>query len=96
MRHTHIELDPVRDAQLWAAIDQHRRQARAKAGTGLTWEQLQVEALLAAVTSGGDTIIQLHVLIDLATLRNGLHANSICELSDGTPLPVVGRAPDGV
>ena len=30
MRHTHIELDPVRDAQLWAAIDQHRRQARAK------------------------------------------------------------------
>ena len=88
MRHTHIELDPVRDAQLWAAIDQHRRQARAKAGTGLTWEQLQVEALLAAVTSGGDTIIQLHVLIDLATLQNGLHANSICELSDGTPLPV--------
>ena len=88
MRHTHIELDPVRDAQLWAAIDQHRRHARAKAGTGLTWEQLQVEALLAAVTSGGDTVVQLHVLIDLATLQNGLHANSICELADGTPLPV--------
>ena len=88
MRHTHIELDPVRDAQLWAAIDQHRRQARAKAGTGLTWEQLQVEALLAAVTSGGDTVVQLHVLIDLATLQNGLHANSICELADGTALPV--------
>jgi hypothetical protein len=88
MRHTHIELDPVRDAQLWAAIDQHRRQARAKAGTGLTWEQLQVEALLAAVTSGGDTVVQLHVLIDLATLQNGLHANSVCELADGTALPV--------
>jgi hypothetical protein len=88
MRHTHIEVDPVRDAQLWAAIDQHRRQARAKAGTGLTWEQLQVEALLAAVTSGGSVVVQLHVLIDLATLQNGLHANSICELADGTPLPV--------
>ena len=73
---------------MWAAIDQHRRQARAKAGTGLTWEQLQVEALLAAVTSGGDTVIQLHVLIDLATLQSGLHPNSICELADGTPLPV--------
>jgi hypothetical protein len=88
MRHTHIELDPVRDAQLWAAIDQHRRQARAKAGTGLTWEQLQLEALLAAVTSGGDVVVQLHVLIDLATMQNGLHANSVCELADGTPLPV--------
>ncbi|HZB40098.1 MAG TPA: HNH endonuclease [Ilumatobacter sp.] len=89
MRHTHIELDPVRDAQLWAAIDQHRRQTRSKAGTGLTWEQLQVEALLAAVTSGsGDVSVQLHVLVDLGTLQNGLHATSICELSDGTPLPV--------
>ncbi|HZI45107.1 MAG TPA: DUF222 domain-containing protein, partial [Ilumatobacter sp.] len=88
MRHTHIELDPVRDAQLWAAIDQHRRQARANAGSGLAWEQLQVEALVAAMTSGGDTVVQLHVLIDLATLQHGLHANSVCELSDGTPLPV--------
>ena len=88
MRHTHIELDPVRDAQLWAAIDQHRRQARCKAGSGLTWEQLQLEALLAAVTSGGDTVVQLHVLVDLATLQHGLHANSVCELADGTPLPV--------
>ena len=88
MRHTHIELDPVRDAQLWAAIDQHRRQARTKAGAGLTWEQLQVESLVAAVTSGGDVVVQLHVLVDLATLRDGLHANSVCELADGTPLPV--------
>ena len=88
MRHTHLELDPVRDAQLWAAIDQHRRQARSKAGNGLTWEQLQVEAVLAAVTSGGDAVVQLHVLVDLATIRNGLHANSVCEFADGTPLPL--------
>src|SRR5688572_17123640 len=88
MRHTHIELDPVRDAQLWAAIDQHRRQARTQAGSGLTWEQLQVESLVAAVTCGGDLVVQMHVLVDLVTLRDGLHANSVCELADGTPLPV--------
>ena len=88
MRHTHIELDPVRDAQLWAAIDQQRRQARAKAGAGLTWEQLQVESLLAAVASGGESVVQLHVLVDLSTLQTGLHERSVCELSDGTPLPV--------
>ena len=33
-------------------------------------------------------MVQLHVLIDLATLQSGLHANSVCELADGTPLPV--------
>jgi hypothetical protein len=88
MCHTHIELDPVRDAALWSAIDQHRRRARAKAGTGLTWDQLQLESLIAAVTSGGEVVIQLHVLIDLSTLQSGLHANSICELADGTPIPV--------
>ena len=49
---------------------------------------MQVEALLAAVTSGGDVVVQLHVLIDLATLQDGLHANSVCELADGTALPV--------
>ncbi len=71
-----------------------------RAGNGrLSWERLQVDAVLAAVTSGsnrsrskksgGDGIVvQLHVLIDLATLQSGLHADSICELSDGTPLPV--------
>ena len=88
MCHTHIELDPVRDAALWAAIDQHRRQARAKAGSALTWDQLQLESLIAAVTAGGEVVVQLHVLIDLATLQSGLHAKSICELGDGSPLPV--------
>ena len=70
------------------SIDQHRRQARTKAGSGLTWEQLQVESLVAAVTSGGDVVVLLHVLVDLATLRDGLHANSVCELADGTQVPV--------
>jgi hypothetical protein len=89
MRHTHLELDPVSDAALWTAIDQHRRQGRAKAGNGLTWEQLQVQAVLAAIASGSSGIVvQLHVLVDLTTLQHGLHANSICELADGTPLPV--------
>ena len=27
-------------------------------------------------------------MCDLETLRNGLHANSVCETEDGTPLPV--------
>ena len=30
----------------------------------------------------------LIALCDIDTLRNGVHANSICETDDGTPLPV--------
>ena len=90
MRHTQLELDPVSDAALWSAIDAHRRRLRSEAGTGrLAWERLQVDAVLAAIATGSSGIVvQLHVLIDLATLQTGLHANSICELADGTPMPV--------
>jgi hypothetical protein len=91
MRHTHIELDPVRDAKLWAAIDHERRKLRRKEGNGeLSWEQLQVEALVAAVRKGdhGERVVELQVLVDLHTLTDGLHSKSVCELSDGTALPV--------
>jgi hypothetical protein len=90
MRHTHLELDPVSDAALWSAFDAHRRKLRADAGNGpLAWERLQVDSVIAAVTSGSSGIVvRLHVLIDLPTLQSGLHAKSICELADGTALPV--------
>ena len=41
---------------------------------------------------GGDgdptPAVRLNVLVDYDTLRAGLHPNSVCELSDGTSLPV--------
>jgi len=91
MRHTHLELDPVSDAQLWAAIDAQRRRLRRKAGNAqLDWNRLQVDSVLAAVASsdGGEVGVQIQVLVDLDTLRDGLHERSVCELSDGTGLPV--------
>jgi hypothetical protein len=92
MRHTHIELDPVRDAQLWTAIDRARRQMRRQPGNGaISWDQLQVDAVVAAVSNAGEPgqrVVDLSVLIDLDTLVDGLHPDSVCELSDGTPLPV--------
>jgi hypothetical protein len=91
MRHTHIELDPVRDAQLWTAIDHARRQIRRRPNNGsLSWDQVQVEAVIAAMSAGepGERVVELSVLIDLDTLVAGLHADSVCELSDGTPIPV--------
>ena len=91
MRHTQIALDPIRDAKLWAGIDRARRKLRRAVGTGqLVWDQLQVDAVIEAVCIGetGQRVVEMIVLIDETTLRAGVHANSVCELSDGTPLPV--------
>ena len=91
MRHTLISLDPMRDAKLWAGIDRARRQLRRKSGNGeLAWDQLQVEAVIGAVSGGqaGERVVELVVLVDEQTLRDGLHARSVCELSDGQAMPI--------
>ncbi len=91
MCHTHLELDPVRDRALWAAIDHRRAQLRQRDGNRRTpWAQLQVDAVIEAVSSGdrADRIPEITVLVDHGTLTSGLHEHSICETDHGTPLPV--------
>ena len=91
MHHTHLELDPVRDATLHAAIDAQIRRLRQVDGNARTpWAQLQVDAVIAA-TSGGpgaQRVPEISVLTDYDTLMSGWHAHSICETDDGVPLPV--------
>ncbi|MGA9278879.1 MAG: HNH endonuclease, partial [Ilumatobacter sp.] len=51
MGHTHLELDPVRDAALWSSIDASLATLRQMDGNARTpWEQLKVNAVVAAVT----------------------------------------------
>ena len=91
MCHSDFELDPVSDAKLWTAIDAQTRSARQVDGNANTpWQRLQVDALLAAVSSGpgADRVPEIGVLIDLDTLMTGWHEHSVCETEDGTPLPV--------
>ena len=114
MRHTHLAVDPLRDAALWSVIDTQVNRARQHHSNANTpWAQLQINTLINTITTGaagqtgdepgqpgdepGDTsggvdpswrVPEATVLIDLTTLTTGLHANSICELEDGTPLPV--------
>ena len=91
MRHTNLELDPVRDATLWHAIDAQLRTLRSKDGnSGTPWNEMQADAVVAAVGAGpqGDRVPEVGVLIDHETAVNGLHEHGICELDDGTPLPV--------
>ncbi len=100
MRHTLISLDPVRDAKLWAGIDRARRQLRRQPGNGeLAWDQLQVEAVINAVSAAATPANgswNWSCSSTEQTLRDGLHANSVCELSDGQALAGLDRAPVGL
>jgi HNH endonuclease len=91
MHKTLLNLDPERDTILWTAVSAALKQLRRRPEHAKTpWAQLEVEALIAACNGGdgGERVPSLLALCDLATLRDGLHANSICETEDGTPLPV--------
>jgi hypothetical protein len=91
MRHTMLTLDPVRDEVFWTAVRASLKRLRRQSAHAKTpWDQLEVEAVIAAC-SGGDgaeRVPALLLLCDEKTLRSGVHANTVCESSDGTPLPV--------
>ncbi len=89
MRNTLLTLDPVRDAELWTAVNAKLASLRQADGD-TPFDQLQVEAFIATVASGDavSRVPQVGVLIDYQTICDGLHANSICELDNGTPIPV--------
>lgn len=93
MHHTHLELDPLRDAKLWSAINAQLATERRRDGNRRTpWSQLQVDAVVNAAANGGgggdDRRPEVTVLIDWATLMTDAHASTVCETEDGTALPV--------
>jgi hypothetical protein len=51
MHHTHLELDPIRDAQLWSIVNAHLSSNVQNDGNAKTpWMQMQVDAFVAAAT----------------------------------------------
>ncbi len=90
MHHTHLALDPVRDQQWWTAVQAELTALQHSAeGEGRPFEQLQADAIVRSVSGSGGRrrVPQVIVLVDLETLRHGLHERSVCELVDGSPLP---------
>ena len=92
MHKTLITCDPIRDAAFQAVIDvQLARLKQLPDNTNVPYGSLQVDALVAAVSSdqpGQARIPEVSVLIDRHTACTGRHADTICETSAGTPLPV--------
>jgi hypothetical protein len=87
------ELDPESGARLFRALDAETRALAAGPGNDdRSRPQLAAEALVELVTSAsrarrpGRT--ELLALVDLATITDGLHEASVCELDDGTTMPV--------
>jgi hypothetical protein len=51
MHHTHLELDPIRDAQLWSIVNAHLSSNVQNDGNAKTpWMQMQVDAFVSAAT----------------------------------------------
>ena len=91
MHHTHLALDPERDAKLWAAIDAQLatiKQTDRNAGSPI--DVLLADAVVASVSgqrSGERRVPEICVHVDYQTLLHGLHEHSLCETADGIPLP---------
>jgi hypothetical protein len=94
MRNTLVSLDPIRDETLWAIINSHLATLRQDpANKQRPFEQLQVEAVLAAVTAGPGRPclpeIVVHTAVEsLCHHEHGDHEGSWCETGDGVPVPV--------
>lgn len=90
MHHTHLALDPLSDQQWWAAVQAELTVlAHSDEADGRPYAQLQADAVVRSArgSDGRRRVPEVSVLIDLDTLRRGLHERSVCELADGSPLP---------
>lgn len=88
------EVDPETGAKLWAALDGQLDSVRQREGNArVPLEQLAVTALVEVLSTSGSSsgsprVPELYVHIDHPTLFGGVHPDTLCELSDGTPLPL--------
>ena len=51
MCHTHLELDPLTDRELWTAVQHERARLRQTTDQPTSWDRLTVDAFVAAVAS---------------------------------------------
>jgi hypothetical protein len=92
---TLIKLDPISDSAFHQQIDARARALRNDpANTHRSFEQLRAQAAVELVTGTAAApgeppaapIVNVHV--DAQTATEGRHEHTLCELDDGTPIPV--------
>jgi hypothetical protein len=88
------EFHPEAGARLFRAIDAETAALATQTGRAdsIDRNRLAADALVELATAANRTRrpgrAEILTLVDLATITDGLHPDSVCELDDGTPLPV--------
>jgi hypothetical protein len=90
------EFDPETGARLFRAIDAETaaiaKRTSDSPATDVNRPRMAAQALVDLATSANRShrpgTVELLALVDLATLTSGLRENSVCELDDGTIVPV--------
>ena len=87
------EFDPETGARLFRAIDAETRSLASRPGNvDARREQLAAHALVDLTTSASRSRrpgrTEVLALVDIRTITSGLHDASVCELDDGTALPI--------
>jgi hypothetical protein len=99
MHNTRVELDPIRDAKLNAAMNRALARMRAADGAAeVPWQQMQVDAFVAAISADDgegtgsapvDRVPEITVVIDDESLvARAVSSGRICETENGVPIPV--------
>ena len=91
MCHTDLVLDPLTDAAIANALAAAVAAEQAAGADDRTLDQVKADALVGLITgtrSPARGVPEVSVLIDLDTLRDGLHERSVCETSIGEAVPV--------
>ncbi len=91
MKCTLVKLDPQSDSQWWSVIDAHLARLRQDpANANIPFTRLKARAVVAAATTGGAGmgVPEVNIHTDAATAESGRHDHTMCELIDGTPVPV--------
>ena len=91
MKCTLLKLDPLRHRTVTTVVDTKLAQLKQDPlNAKLPYEQLKVLAWLAVVKGDRTTIgipeVTIHT--DATTAAEGAHEHTLCELDDGTPIPV--------
>ena len=97
MHNTLLSLDPLRDSSVWKVINAElaagRQRNQQHGVSDVSWNQLQVDAVVAAITNVGngsaaERVPEVGILIDWQVLASDAVAGGVCETVDGVSLPV--------
>jgi len=92
MHKTILTLDPETDAKVWTSIHAAIGQERSKPqDPDANWDHVVSDAVVRLLTethaAGEPRVPEVIVLIDLDTMRTGVHDDTVSETSEGVDLP---------